>query len=72
MNLVGNLVKVEGKSQKGKNRVHEYGVVWIVKKQWVNDLLIESVGSDKVGLRWVYGIDDPDFKLTLVNAFEVL
>lgn len=66
MHCIGRLVKVTAKSNKGRNRIAEHGDIWLVKKQWGNQLLIETGEDNGNGLHWVYGIEDPDFALKLI------
>ena len=66
MTYVGCLVKVTARSNKGRNRIVEHGEFWRVKKQWGNKLLIETGDDMGNGLRWVDGLDDPDFEIELV------
>ncbi len=65
---VGFLVKVEGLSQKGKNRINEHGAVWKVKKVWTRKLLLKSTDG-KDNWRWVDGAEDSDFMIVDVLPF---
>lgn len=60
---IGSLITVEGKSQKGKNRIREHGRVWKIRKVWGTHLLLESTNGDEY-LRWVDGPHDEDFAVT--------
>jgi len=62
---IGDLVKVLGRSQLGKNRIAEHGAVWKVVKIWKNDILLNSTDGEDYG-RWVKGDDDSDFELLRV------
>ena len=72
---IGDKVRVKAKSMKGKNRIHEHGEVWIVKKIWGTSVLLREDNNTKShhlqGLRWVDGADDPDFEIIGVIDDEV-
>lgn len=65
---VGDLVKVEGKSRHGKNRIHEANSsIWRVRKLWGSKVLLETLDDDPVkqDLRWVDGDNDPHFFIAM-------
>ncbi len=72
---IGELVVVEGRSQKGKNRIHEHGAVWKCRRaMWNGKFLLESTDG-KDNWRWVEWPDDPDFRLVKVynpNLDEIM
>lgn len=66
-----NIIRLEGKTQKGKNRIRELGDEWIAVKQqntvsFSNDfgpwVLIHPIDNiDKP--RWIKQDNDPDFQI---------
>ena len=60
--FVGEFVVVEGKSQKGKNRVQEHGQVWKVRNVRDNGHILLESTDGKDNWRWVW-TNDPDFDL---------
>ena len=58
----GEFVIVGALSQKGKNRIHEHGMVWKVKRCADHAILLESTDGQDYW-RWVNHKDDPDFEL---------
>ena len=64
---IGDFVKVEGISLKGKNRVREFGKLWKVKKiDLHHGTLLESCDIEDNTWRWVANHNDPDFKIVEV------
>jgi len=69
---IGEFVEVEGKSQKGKNRIHEHGKVWkVIKALNSGRILLESIDG-KNGKRWVDDQGDPDFRLVKIVNLDNL
>lgn len=69
---VAPIVKLIGKSQKGKNRVFEQGEEWhlvtVVDKVLFTTepgpwMLLTSVKSHDKGIRWVHASNDKDFEV---------
>ena len=67
---IDQIIKVQGKSSRGKNRIIEHGNTWRVKNKfkkdslpWVEEdsLLLEST-KDGTTSRWMKVIKDNDFK----------
>lgn len=59
---VGSLIRVSGRSSKGKNRIREHGDTWKIRKVWGTHILVESTNG-KEYLRWIDGPEDPDFAI---------
>ena len=59
---IGSLIKVGGRSQKGKNRIKEHGDVWKIRKVWGTHILVESTNG-KEYFRWIDGREDEDFSV---------
>ena len=59
---VGEFVLVEGKSQKGKNRVREHGAIWKVRNVRDNGHILLESTDGKDAWRWVWE-NDRDFDL---------
>lgn len=53
-------IKVEGISQKGKNRIKEHGDTWRIRETNKIAMLLEAPDGY---LRWMDHKDDPDFKV---------
>lgn len=72
---VGDKVRVEGISLRGKNRVREHGEIWTVTKDVNGDLLVRCECSHtrsstepwlRCWLRWIFKATDHDFRVTEV------
>lgn len=77
------IIKLKGKTQKGKNRVHEWGILWEVFAKddkvifsqkdgpWVSivpiDIPKENLKSPSMGFRWIHLNDDDDFVVEIVE-----
>ena len=68
MKDVASRVRLRGRTLKGKNRIREHGDEWIVLNRNNAVLLVESTESNPAlrDLRWVMGVDDPDFEVTVI------
>ena len=72
------ILKLKGKTQKGKNRVNELGEHWELfhdqKKTngHVGDWLIKPIDTDKPlqGMLWIHSFDDPDFEIVETRILE--
>ena len=68
---IDQMIKVQGKSSKGKNRIMEHGNTWRIKSvvtkghfPWIKEdsILLESL-TDKVTSSWMSIKEDKHFKL---------
>lgn len=64
------IVKVEGKSSKGKNRIIEHGLLWRVAvfNGSMNRVGLESLNTQYV--RWVDSQNDKDFKIVFIEGIR--
>lgn len=62
-------VKLTGISRKGKNRINQFGDIWIIKKNRDFDMLLRSEkGNDRTcDLRWVWKKNDPNFEVEKIK-----
>lgn len=75
MSRLGEKIQLKGISQKGKNRIREFGPMWIVlaltdhvlfqpnlKGPWLFVAPPGCTQEDKAS-RWIHGFEDPDFTI---------
>lgn len=64
--MIGDIITLKGKSQKGKNKIREHGNKWRVIKETATLQLIEPIeqrNPNKPEIRWInYVYIDPNFK----------
>lgn len=77
--MIGKIINLRGKSQKGKNRVHENGDVWEVvaiadsiacgkrSGPWLLLQAMEPTTKDFPDQRWIQQTDDLDFEIMEVT-----
>jgi hypothetical protein len=66
--MMGDIIKIQGVTRHGKNRVHEHGEMWEVT-QWKSELRPgqQSIRSLKTGEeRW---LDSDNFEVILPSRF---
>lgn len=79
MALLGKVIRLKGKSQKGKNRIREHGDRWTVLAECNRVLFAPNVtgpwlfvspnpsgpgmGQDDKASRWIRATDDADFDM---------
>ena len=79
MSFLGKRIELQGKSQKGKNRVREHGPIWHVLAE-TNHILFSPTkagpwlfvapigkGMHDKSSRWVHGELDADFSIKLLD-----
>lgn len=67
------MLKLRGKTRKGKNRVKEHGEFWEILEEKHADCcngigwLIIPKNGDENAIRWINKTNDPDFEVEVVE-----
>ena len=69
--MIGKILTLKGKTQKGKNRIREHGTSWQVRMDFKSvpclddkpGLFIAPIGDDGSNSRWIRQVDDKDFEI---------
>lgn len=74
----GDILILKGKSRHGKNRIHQHGDEWTVRKKVVRGLhgnimlrskektFRDSPAKMNFDIRWIWAVDDSDFQIVKV------
>ena len=73
--MKGTVLDLQGKSNKGKQRIKQYGSTWIllavidIKDSLIDkDWYIAPITSDELAAeRWVRSTNDPDFEVKVIS-----